>query len=570
MVQILTLTTIVALATLHYSTQAVDLRDVDPQTIDDYKSGALIIEYYKPDCSKCSDFEPKWNELVQTHQDRMTFGRLNCAEWATYCKEKGITKLPALQTNANGGEWKEYTGDLSTKSVDQFIQANQLKRNAKGESVELKTLDEVKDIISSKEPWFVKFYAPWCGHCKHLAPVWTQMAKELKDKVNVAEINCKDSRDLCQEFKITGLPTLSYFIHGANLKFTGERKLEKLVDYAIKMSGSSVLQIDSDSNLDEVLKMHDVNVVYVQSADEANNQLSLLEQLAPSFMETIPFYTTRDPKTAHRFNLRESDLPAVVLVKDGGYQVYSERKVENISPWILQERNPLVTRILPHNSNRILKGDQVVVLGIMNPDDTASETKLREMSKLCRDQHGKDVMFAQLDGKVFGHYVSRVYGIQSNTMPALVVLDSKQEIYYDRAANKKKFSFDQPEEVVKSLAVLGTLKGISTAPSKTMKMMDKIFIFFGDHWILMTTVLFGFFGILFWLITKDEPKPLTREQIKEIARKETELRSQDKEKKEKKTVVVDQTTTVTTDDSSAATTEPMLVERKTVIDTKDE
>jgi hypothetical protein len=138
--------------------------------------------------------DPKWDQLVNTHQNDASFGKLNCADYGKYCRDKGITRTPTIQAKFDDGEWKEYTGDFSLGSVEAFIGETKFKRNIKGESTELTQSAQLKTIIESKEPWFVKFYAPWCGHCKHLAPVWDTMAKQLQNKVNVAEVNCEDNK----------------------------------------------------------------------------------------------------------------------------------------------------------------------------------------------------------------------------------------------------------------------------------------------------------------------------------------------------------------------------------------
>lgn len=43
--------------------------------------------------------------------------------------------------------------------------------------------------MKSNESWFIKFYAPWCGHCKKLAPIWNEVAGELKGEVKFGNVD---------------------------------------------------------------------------------------------------------------------------------------------------------------------------------------------------------------------------------------------------------------------------------------------------------------------------------------------------------------------------------------------
>lgn len=59
--------------------------------------------------------------------------------------------------------------------------------------VELTAANFKSLVLDSKDLWYVEFYAPWCGHCKSLAPEWKKAAKALKGVVKVGAIDMDQS-----------------------------------------------------------------------------------------------------------------------------------------------------------------------------------------------------------------------------------------------------------------------------------------------------------------------------------------------------------------------------------------
>ncbi|MFV1078751.1 thioredoxin, partial [Klebsiella pneumoniae] len=73
-------------------------------------------------------------------------------------------------------------------------------------------------VLQSKEPVLVDFWAPWCGPCKMIAPVLEELSQEWGDKLKIAKLNTDDNPETTRAYGITGIPTMNVYQGGQVVK----------------------------------------------------------------------------------------------------------------------------------------------------------------------------------------------------------------------------------------------------------------------------------------------------------------------------------------------------------------
>lgn len=124
----------------------------------------------------------------------------------------------------------------------------------------------------------VEFFAPWCGHCKQLAPEYETAATKLRKEdppVPLAKVDCTESgKESCGKYGVSGYPTLKIFRNGEfAAEYDGPRDASGIVSFMKKQSGPSSKEIDSVEKMKSFIDNDDASIVgFFKSDDELKSQ----------------------------------------------------------------------------------------------------------------------------------------------------------------------------------------------------------------------------------------------------------------------------------------------------------
>ncbi|RWS23323.1 disulfide-isomerase TMX3-like protein, partial [Leptotrombidium deliense] len=153
----------------------------------------------------------------------------------------------------------------------------------------LELSDKFLEVYKNSDTrWLVKFYAPWCHHCKQLEPAFAQVAQKVHNEdigVLVARLDCTRFTSVATYFNIRGFPTILFISSSNVVEYNGDRTQEEITDFARRLSGPRIRVIEECKDLYTHLGKH--SIYFVSIGEKIPNDYP---EVANTFISTNWFY----------------------------------------------------------------------------------------------------------------------------------------------------------------------------------------------------------------------------------------------------------------------------------------
>ncbi|KAI9759229.1 MAG: hypothetical protein M4579_002517 [Chaenotheca gracillima] len=217
------------------------------------KSGKpALVEFFAPWCGHCKTLAPVYEELGQSFAssaDKVSIAKVDADEHRVLAQRFGVQGFPTLKWfDGKSDKPQDYNGGRDLESLSSFVTEHvgvkPKVKKALPSNVEMLTDATFTQEIGGDKDVFVAFTAPWCGHCKTLAPVWETLANDFASEptVLIAKVDAEapNAKATAKEQGVSSYPTIKYFPKGSTtaVPYSGGRTEASLIEFLNENAGT--------------------------------------------------------------------------------------------------------------------------------------------------------------------------------------------------------------------------------------------------------------------------------------------------------------------------------------------
>ncbi|XP_040186748.1 protein disulfide-isomerase isoform X1 [Rana temporaria] len=279
----------------------------------------------------------------------------------------------------------------------------------------------------------VEFYAPWCGHCKALAPEYDKAAKMLHDEgsnIRLAKVDATEDSELAQQFGVRGYPTIKLFKNGdksSPKEYSAGRDAADIVNWLKKRTGPAATTLSDEAAVTAFIEGNEVAVVGFFKDSESELAKAFLQ--AADSVDDLQFAITSDDAA---FSKYEVGKDGIVLFKkfDEGKNVFEgEATKDEVLNFVKSNQLPLVVEFTEQTAPKIFGGEMKThILLFLPKSSTDFKDKLDNFKKAATGFKGK-ILFIFIDSDhADNQRILEFFGLKKEECPSVRLITLEEEM----------------------------------------------------------------------------------------------------------------------------------------------
>lgn len=299
------------------------------------------------------------------------------------------------------------------------------------EGVIVVTEDNFQEVVDANEFVLVEFYAPWCGHCKSLAPEYEKAAKALAEKespIKLGKVDATIHSSLAEKFEVRGYPTLKFFRGGKPQEYNGGRTGDTIVSWLEKKTGPVAATLDTVDAAKALIDANEIVVVGFFKDVESAEAKAFLG--AAGGVDEVKFGIASDAALFTEFAV-EGEAGVVLFKKfdEGRNNLEGDITEEAVVAFIAGNSLPLVVEFNQDTAQKIFSGDIKSHLLLFSGVSAADHDAQVAVAKTLAAENKGEMLFVTINTDEEDHKrIMEFFGLGEDELPAMRIIRLEEDM----------------------------------------------------------------------------------------------------------------------------------------------